>query len=120
MRRCFSNRQSQKAFRKNLRNNSTSAEAELWKMVKNRKMNGRKFRRQHGLGKYIVDFYCSSEKLIIELDGDSHGDYYRIEKDIEREDFLKSKGYRIIRFENKDVFQYTDFVTEKILEMFNH
>jgi very-short-patch-repair endonuclease len=63
------NRKSLKYFRSSLRNKSTSAEVELWNILKSKKLNARKFRRQHSIGNYIVDFYCASEKLIIELNG---------------------------------------------------
>jgi very-short-patch-repair endonuclease len=63
------NRKYLETNRKWLRNNSTSAEAALWKLLKNKQLEGRKFRRQQSIGKYIVDFYCSQEKLIVELDG---------------------------------------------------
>jgi very-short-patch-repair endonuclease len=118
MRQYFSNRYLFKDFRKKLRNRSTSAEARLWGMIKNKQLDGRKFRRQHGLGKYIVDFFCSSEKLIIELDGDAHGDYYKIEEDKIRDATLKERGYRIIRFENKEIFQNPEFVKEVIRKHF--
>jgi very-short-patch-repair endonuclease len=71
-------RKSLKSFRSTLRNNTTSAEAELWLMLKSKKLEGRKFRRQYSIGSYIVDFCCPSEKLIIELDGNPHGEYHRI------------------------------------------
>jgi very-short-patch-repair endonuclease len=58
------------------RNKSTSAEAELWNILKSKKLNARKFRRQHSIGNYIVDFFCASEKLVIELDGNPHGEYH--------------------------------------------
>ena len=113
----FANRKEIKGFRKKLRNNATSAEAALWNLIKNKKLNGLKFRRQHSLGKYIVDFYCSSERLIIELDGNPHGLYSRIEKDQERDDFLLTLGYKILRFENRFVFQDPDFVLAEILKI---
>ena len=58
--------------RKQLRNNLTPAEAALWKMLQNSQLEGRKFRRQHSVGNYILDFYCPSERLCIELDGAYH------------------------------------------------
>jgi very-short-patch-repair endonuclease len=119
MRKSFSNKLETKDFRKKLRNNATSAEAVLWNLIKNKQLSGRKFRRQHGLGKYIVDFYSSSEKLIIELDGAPHGELYQIEKDIERDNTLQGQGYRIIRFENKLVFQDPEYIIKKIKEQFN-
>jgi very-short-patch-repair endonuclease len=63
------NRKNTKAFRSSLRNRSTSAEAALWNILKSKNLDGRKFRRQYSIDKYIVDFICPSEKLIIELDG---------------------------------------------------
>jgi very-short-patch-repair endonuclease len=70
------NRKSLKSFRSSLRNRSTSAEAALWEMLKSRKLEGRKFRRQYSIGSYIVDFCCPAEKLVIELDGAPHGEYH--------------------------------------------
>ena len=58
-----------KEARKILRNNSTSAEATLWNILKNSQLDGRKFQRQHSIENFVVDFYCSAEKLIVELDG---------------------------------------------------
>ena len=61
-----------KTFRKELRSNLTPAEAKLWTYLKNKKLGGRRFRRQHSVGGYILDFYCPTEKLAIELDGQGH------------------------------------------------
>lgn len=61
-----------KTFRQTLRKKLTTAEARFWKVVQNKQFEGRKFRRQHSIGNYILDFYCSSEKLAIELDGEVH------------------------------------------------
>jgi very-short-patch-repair endonuclease len=71
------NRKSLKFFRSSLRNKSTSAEAVLWNILKSKKLNSRKFRRQHSICNYIVDFFCASEKLVIELDGNQHGEYHK-------------------------------------------
>lgn len=92
------NRKSLKLFRSSLRNNSTSAEAVLWDMLKSKNIDGRKFRRQHSIGNYIVDFYCASEKLVIELDGNPHGEYYKIEEDKKRDQYLESLGFSILRY----------------------
>ena len=73
-----------------------------------------KFRRQHSLGNIIVDFFCPEKKLVIELDGDYHGDYLKIEEDVSRDNYLRSIGYRILRFENRLVFQDLEFVIEEI------
>jgi very-short-patch-repair endonuclease len=101
-----------------LRNKSTSAEASLWNILKSKQLDNRKFRRQHSIGNFIVDFYCPSERLIIELDGDGHGDYVQIQKDEERDEILKGLGYSIIRFENRFVFQDPDFVKAEIISRF--
>jgi very-short-patch-repair endonuclease len=101
-----------------LRRNSTSAETALWNLLKNKKLEGRKFRRQHGIGNYIVDFFCPSEGLIVELDGDIHGDYYQIEKDSKRDRYLESLGFTVLRFENRFVFQDPDYVMVEIKKRF--
>ena len=113
-----SNKIELKLFRKSLRNRSTSAEATLWNLLKNKQLDGKKFRRQHSLENYIVDFYCSSEKLIIELDGDPHGDYLQIQKDEVRDKYFESQGYKVIRFENKFVFQDPELIIETIRNNF--
>ena len=87
------NRTYLKPIRSFLRNNSTSAEAVLWTYLKSASIDGRKFRRQHSIGKYIADFYCPSEKLIVELDGEPHGDYIQIEKDIIRDKFPEGNNH---------------------------
>jgi len=104
--------------RRYLRNNSTSAEAELWKHLSNKKLCGRKFRRQYSISNYIIDFYCVSEKLAIELDGDPHGDYVQIQKDILRDEYLKRSGINTIRFENRFVFQDPEYVKQLIISGF--
>ncbi len=113
-----SNRESLKDTRQYLRTHSTSAEAELWKHIKNKQLAGRKFRRQHSINNYIVDFYCSEEKLIIELDGDKHGDYIQIQRDEIRDHILEESGFKILRFENRFVFQDIEWVKKEIISSF--
>jgi very-short-patch-repair endonuclease len=76
------NRKGLKSFRSSLRKRSTSAEVALWELLRSKQLDGRKFRRQYSIGSYIVDFCCPSEKLVIELDGDSEGNTieYRMTK----------------------------------------
>ncbi len=95
-------------FRKELRKNLTSAEATFWKIVKNSKFEGRKFRRQHSVGNYILDFYCPAEKLAVELDGTRHFSSFGAAEDRERTAHLESKGVRVLRFENREVFEETE------------
>jgi len=114
-----SNRKILKELRKNLRNNPTSAESTLWKLIQRNQLEGRKFRRQHSMGNYILDFYCPSEKLAIELDGAGHfteGGYYQ---DQERDEYLLSLGIRVLRFENSAVFSSPESVLEVIKNNFN-
>ncbi len=108
------NRKNLKSLRSYLRNKSTSAESALWNILKSRNLEGRKFRRQYSIGNNIVDFCCPSEKLVIELDGDAHGDYYKIEKDKIRDKYLEEIGFTVIRFENRFVFQDPEFVKTDI------
>ncbi|WP_411274530.1 endonuclease domain-containing protein [Daejeonella sp.] len=90
--------------RRSLRNNPTTAEKYLWTFLKGKQMKGRKFRRQHGIANYIVDFYCASENLIIELDGEVHHQPGQIIYDRRRDEFLRNLGFRILRFNNDLVF----------------
>jgi len=113
------NRQYLKTNRIALRRNLTSAEASLWNLLKAKQLSGRKFRRQHSIGNYIVDFCCKQEMLIVELDGDVHGGYHQIVKDEEREKSLKSLGFSVIRFENKLVFKDPEFVLDEIRKCFS-
>jgi very-short-patch-repair endonuclease len=108
-----------KSFRSSLRNRSTSAEAALWNILKSRNLDGRKFRRQYSIDNYVVDFCCPSEKLIIELDGAPHGEYYKIEKDENRDKYIESLGFTIIRFENRVVFQEPEFLKNEIRKFIN-
>ena len=112
------NRKSLKPLRSYLRNNSTSAESVLWNQLKSKNLEGRKFRRQQSIGNYIVDFYCPSEKLIVELDGDPHGDPIQIQKDISRDKYLGALGFTVLRFENRFVFQEPEIVLNEIKKVF--
>ena len=114
----LNNRPYLKTFRKELRNNLTPAEAKFWTLVQNSKLEGRKFRRQHSVGNYILDFYCPSEKLAIELDGEVHFNETAQLKDAERTLFLNHFGIKVLRFENKLVFEQTEQVLDEIKESF--
>jgi len=106
-------------YRKNLRNNATSAEAALWKSLKGKQIEGLKFRRQHSIENYIVDFYCPELKLIIELDGEYHNNLIQENKDSQRTSRLEELGFIVIRFENKIVFENSQMVIDAILEINN-
>jgi len=98
---------------KQLRENLTNAELRLWHEVR-RSALGHKFRRQHPLGPYVVDFICLAQKLIIELDGGQHGEPENAAKDAKRTEWLESSGYRVIRFWNNDVLQNIEGVLQRI------
>ena len=105
-------------FRTELRKNLTPAEAKFWKIVQGSKIDGRKFRRQHSVGKYVLDFYCPDEKLAIELDGEVHNNERAAIHDRERRLFLEFYGIKVIRFENKFVFEELEWVLERIRSNF--
>ncbi|WP_430934466.1 endonuclease domain-containing protein [Saccharicrinis sp. 156] len=105
-----------KQFRRHLRNNSTPAETELWKYLKNKQVNGLRFRRQHPIGNYILDFYCVQIKLAIELDGEVH--VYNEEYDLKRDTFLNEQGISVLRYENKFVFEFLEQILEEIEEFY--
>jgi very-short-patch-repair endonuclease len=104
--------------RKALRNNLTSAEATLWKFLKGSQLEGRKFRRQHSIENYILDFYCPSERINIELDGEHHFTEEGAEKDKVRDEFLTNLGIKVLRIENRDIFENFDNVMEMIKDNF--
>ena len=105
-----------KTFRTKLRRNLTPAEATFWKALKGSKLDGRKFRRQHRVGRYILDFYCSSEKLAIELDGEVHFNEQAQLRDHERKLFLNRFGIKVLRFENRQIFEDFEWVIYRIRE----
>ena len=106
---------SQKDQRKSLRNQMTNAEVVLWLALKNRGVGGYKFRRQQGIGSYILDFYCPELKLCVELDGSSHD--YKYDYDEQRTMFLNNQGIRVVRFKNEQVMTCLDGVVEEILHI---
>jgi very-short-patch-repair endonuclease len=95
-----------------LRLSSTDAERRMWSALRDRRLMRYKFRRQHPIGDYIVDFACTRHALVIELDGGQHADSAA---DAHRTAWLESQGWRVIRFWNHDVLTNTDGVVEAIL-----
>ena len=110
----LNNKKYLKKYRKELRNNPTKAESMLWKALQKKQLEDRKFRRQHSLGNYIVDFYCPTEKLIVELDGSVHENIINKEYDFNRTEYLNSLGFKVLRFENYLVFEQMDMVLDAI------
>lgn len=105
-------------YRGTLRSHLTPAEAFLWNYLKAKKLNGKRFTKQHSIGNYIVDFYCASELLIIELDGEVHNNSEKQTYDELRTVYLTQLGYKVIRFENKLVFDQLETVLQEIKDNF--
>lgn len=97
---------------KSLRRTMTDAEQKLWYHLRAHRFMGRKFKRQKPLGRYVVDFVCLEEKLIIELDGGQHAE--NLEYDQERDSWLRSQGYTVLRFWNNELMNETEGVLERI------
>lgn len=103
---------------KELRSSETEAEKKLWSLLRNRQLQGKKFRRQHALSNYVLDFYCNECKLAIELDGDTHKQKSTLEYDNARTEFLDRSGITVLRFWNHQVIKEPKKVLEKIEEYF--
>ncbi len=105
--------------RRELRGEMPEAEQKMWQVIRGKQLEGFKFRRQYGIGPYIIDFYCPEKRVAIEIDGDSHYEPSAILYDRQRDDYLKSCGVDILRFTNLDVQLNLDSVAERILEYFH-
>ncbi len=97
-----------------LRQNATDAEKLMWQILRNRAIHDAKFRRQHPISSYILDFYCHEAKLAIELDGSGHLEDKQIKHDEERTKILNEQGIRVLRFWNSDVLNNTETVLNEI------
>jgi very-short-patch-repair endonuclease len=95
-----------------LRQSSTDAERRMWSALRDRRLTRYKFRRQHPVGDFIVDFACTEFRLVIELDGGQHADD---PADIRRTAWLEGQGWKVIRFWNNDILTNTDGVLQAIL-----
>ena len=101
-------------YARHLRNNATEAERQLWQRLRRRQLNGFKFRRQRQIGRYVCDFVCLEAGVVVELDGSQHA--AQSPYDEQRDAFLKSNGFRVLRFWNGSVFSEPDAVVQTILE----
>ena len=113
------NKSSEKRTRQKLRNEMTPAEKKLWYYLKNKQLGGYKFRRQQGIGQYIVDFYCPRLKLIIEVDGDTHFGEEMMKYDFERQRQIESLGIKFLRFTNLDIYENIESVLEEVIRDMN-
>ncbi|MCX6714415.1 MAG: endonuclease domain-containing protein [Candidatus Uhrbacteria bacterium] len=110
------NRFYQKDVRRVLRNEATRAENYLWEHLKNKKL-GFKFRRQHGIDSFVVDFYCSEKRLAIELDGSQHFTSEGKTHDEERSRIIEGYEIKVIRFTNDEVINNTNSVISRIKQI---
>jgi very-short-patch-repair endonuclease len=101
-----------KPLARQMRSEPTAAENRLWQRLRNKQILGYKFRRQHAIDRFIVDFICNQALLVIEVDGEIHD--YTQEEDAIRQEFLESQGLRVIRFRNQEVLGNIDGVVEEI------
>jgi very-short-patch-repair endonuclease len=105
-------------IRKKLRNGATEAESVLWKQLKGSQLAGRKFRRQHSIGLFVLDFYCPSERLAIEVDGEIHATTAVQIHDEERQKAIETLDITIIRIQNADILQNVNQVLNTIQQHF--
>jgi very-short-patch-repair endonuclease len=103
-----------KARARNLRSSQTSAEAKLWQALRNRRLAQWKFRRQHPINRYVVDFVALDGKLIVEVDGVTHTEPSERARDKARSDVLEARGFHIVRVSNTDVYDNLEGVLEMI------
>ncbi len=96
-----------------LRRDATDAERRLWAALRDRRLRGHRFRRQHPIGDYIVDFACTRHRIIVEADGGQHAGN---DADKRRTAWLESEGWRVLRFWNNDILANTEVVVQTILE----
>jgi very-short-patch-repair endonuclease len=101
-------------YARELRNNATDAERLLWHHLRRRQLDGFKFRRQHPIGRYVCDFVCLEASVVVELDGSQH--VVQAPYDANRDAFLRSNGFRVLRFWNGDVTRQTDSIVDTIYE----
>jgi very-short-patch-repair endonuclease len=102
-------------FSRSLRKNPTDAEKKLWAHLRRKQISGRRFRRQHPLGRYIVDFVCLEAKLIVEIDGGQHAE--SVHDDTQRTQWLQRQGFRVARFWNNEVLGETESVLTEIARL---
>jgi very-short-patch-repair endonuclease len=100
---------------RDLRHTETAAEIRLWEQLRGRRLNGFKFVRQLPIGFYIADFACRAEKLIVEVDGETHSTDREVAYDQKRTAALEAQGWRVVRVNNDDVFKNLSAVCDHIV-----
>jgi very-short-patch-repair endonuclease len=97
----------------------TEAERHFWARIRGKQLKNVQFYRQKNIGDYIVDFYCSAARLILEIDGSQHYEANAREHDMERDTYLAGLGFTVLRFSDREVFENTDGVLERIWDYVN-
>jgi type I restriction enzyme R subunit len=100
-----------------LRKSQTSAEKIFWEVVRTKRLLGLKFRRQHQIGNFIVDFYCHDRKLVVELDGEIHNQPEQQQRDRQRSEYLQSLGLRVLRFTNQQIFNDLETILQTLINL---
>ena len=106
-----------KPYSQNLRKNMTDAEKALWLKLRSKQIKGYQFYRQKPLGRFIVDFYCPTGELVIEIDGGQHYSDEEKAKDSQRDSYLESIGLHVLRISDREVIDNMNGVLEKIWSM---
>ena len=106
-------------FARTMRTNATDAEYLMWQILRNKQFMHLKFRRQHMIKPYIVDFYCHEIGLVVELDGGQHNTNDGKEYDAERTKFLEALGLKVVQYWNHDVLGRTDVVLEDLWDVYS-
>lgn len=115
------NKKNQKILRQRLRREIPRAEQILWHRLRRQQIKGYKFRRQHGIGPFVVDFYCPQLRLVIEIDGSSHFiDAFTRESDQDRQRYIEAQGVTVIRFTNAEIYFHLNNVLRKLNELTPH
>ena len=116
MKREIFNQEKHNSLRKELRNNPVKSERIFWQHIKG-KQNGFKFRRQQGIGPYIIDFYCPEIKLVVEIDGLTHAEGEVLENDQLRQKYLENLGLIVKRYSTEDVFNNLGQILDDLYEL---
>lgn len=107
-----------RGYVRRLRRDQTDAERTLWMHLRDRRLNGAKFRRQHSIGRYIVDFCCLEHRIVVEVNGGHH--ISQVQVDQRRTAWLAHHGYRVLRFWDNEVLTNLDAVLQQIAEAVSH
>ena len=108
------NRPNSRVYAKLHRRRMTDAEVILWSRLRRNAIKGRRFRRQHPIGPYIADFVCLPLRLVVEIDGATHGSDEEILHDRRRDAYLRGRGFSVLRFWNQEIYDNLNGVLEKI------